>query len=516
MTNLSLDDYLPGCYRNLACETGESLAGYLARLAEANGYHGIHALLRAAETPYSGPIRSRILRLYADPLQLARISRIAVGDARHLEHFECEALPHPARMPARAPLEALFRHARRVDVDALLPSRTPVCPRCLGEFGYVREEWDLAPVTVCSVHGCRLIDQCTTCHAALRLDRPQIAFCGKCRRDLRTIQTELASDAVREVSLDFQSLAPFRVVESDGLARIVDWDEMFRAFKAVLLPNWLWAERKFPALHVAQTAIVTRHALIEKLAEAWSNRRYDMSRLQWKAHDALAPLRAPCRGNAHQEVAAHWLEAEVGLSRELAVSIAGLDDQGPPRSAVQVFNGSPPVIRSTQDLARILNAKEAEIAQLISLNVIRPRLFPDMGYDADDVLRARSYLDSLIDPTDLSGLVGTPVSRGNLQSQTLFPCWNPKDRNDDRVARETLINLQLALVSQWHRAAKPLKPIKLRALVDVNDRPLELVTTAVREITMGIITRFAWTPPFTWGDLIVCRSDLGSIVRLLH
>lgn len=510
-----LEGYLPGCYRNVPCETDESLAGYLARLAEANGYGGIHALLRAAEVRYSGPVRNQILKLFTDRRQLARISRMAVGNPQHLERFACEALPDPARTPARISLEALFRHARRVDVDALLPIRAPVCPRCLGDSGYVREEWELAPVTVCAIHGCLLIDQCTECHATLRWERSQIAFCGECHVDLRTFRTELASDVVREVSLDFQSLAPFRVVDSGGRTHVVDWDEMFRTFKALLLPNWTWAERKFPALHVAQTTIVSRHELIERFAGAWSNGRYDISRLQWKVRRALAPLRATCLGNALNEVATHFLEADVGLSRDLAVSLSGLENHDTPKTAVQVFNGSPPVISNTQELARILNSTNTEIAHLIALNLIRPKLFPDMGYDADDILRAQRYLDSLIDVTDLSGLVGAPVIRGNLQSQHLFPNWNPKDRSDDRVARDTLINLQLALAARWHRAEAPVEPVKLSALVEYSERPLELITTAVKEITMDMITRFAWNPPFTWGDLVLCRTALGSIARLL-
>ena len=432
-----------------------------------------------------------------------------------MTRFACEALPDPSRTSVRISLEAIFRHERRVDVDALLPFRAPVCPQCIGDFGYLREEWELAPVTVCAVHGCLLIDQCTACHVALRWDRPQIAFCGECRADLRTIPTEPASDAAREVSADFQSLAPFRVVDSGGRAHVVDWDEMFRAFKALLLPNWTWAQRKFPALHVAQTATVARHAVSERLAGTWSNARYDISQLQSKVRRALAPLRAPSLGNALEEVATHFLETEVGLSRELAVSIAGLDDQGTARTAVQVFRGSPPVIRSTQDLAGILNATKTEIAQLIGLNVIRPRLFPDMGYDADDILRAGKYLRSLLNADALSALVGVSVTKGDLQAQNLFPRWNPRDRNDDRVARETVIELQLALAAQWHRAESPLEPITLRPLSEASDRPLELITTAVKDITMGTITRFAWTPPFTWCDLVLDRTDLGAIARLL-
>jgi hypothetical protein len=104
----SLECYLPGCYRNLPCESGESLAGYLARLAEANGYPGIRALLRAAALPCSGPVRTHMLTLYQNRAQLERLSRMAVGDPQHLERFACDPLPNPLLMPTRMQPEALF------------------------------------------------------------------------------------------------------------------------------------------------------------------------------------------------------------------------------------------------------------------------------------------------------------------------------------------------------------------------------------------------------------------------
>lgn len=514
--NRSLEGYLPGCYRNLPCETGESLAGYLARLAEGNGYPGVRALLHAASVPYAGSTRTQILKLCTDQAQLACLSRMAVGDPHHLDHFVCEPLPHPSRThPMQVPTEALYRNERRVDLDALLPVRAPVCTQCLDEFGYVREEWELAPVTVCSIHGCQLIDQCAKCKSGLSWDRPEIALCGQCQQDLRAIRIELASDGAREVSADFEALAPFRLADRHGHPYIVDWDEMFKAVKALLLPDWNWAKGEFPKLHVAQTTIAARHVLIERLARVRSNSRYDMSEFQAKGRRALAPLRALPFEHALEEIAAHLLEAEVGLSRELAVALSGLVDRGDPARAVEVFGGVPPVVGSEYELERALNATTNEVKRLLSLNVIRPRGASDFGYDADDLLRARRYLDSLVNTDGLTRLVGVTVRNEDLHPQGLFPRWSLNDRTDGRVAPEKLTELQLGLIAQWHRAEAPTDPVTLRSLAAASDRPLEVVIAVIKDILIGTIKQLTWKPPFTWVDIAVDRTEVGLAARLL-
>jgi len=313
----SVPNYLPGCYCNLPCERGESLPGYLLRLAEANGYGGIREFLRIADVSPHKSLRAQLLQLRTDAHTLARIGRIAVGDARHLDPFLAEALPAD---PGLGPPEALFFEERRVDVDALYPARSAVCPACLADGGIAREEWDLAPVTVCAAHGTVLIDACPTCGAALEWSRPQLLYCGQCGADLRGAPAVPASPAAQEVSMHFQVLAPFRVKIHGGRRLVVDWDEMFRAFKALLLPDWAWALASYPRILVADSAVAARHALIEQLAGTLSGAQYDLTTLRGKARQALAPLTALPNPQALEEAALEFLAVVVGLSRELAAA----------------------------------------------------------------------------------------------------------------------------------------------------------------------------------------------------
>lgn len=150
MTNRN---YLPGCYANLPLTAGESLLGYLLRLAEANGYAGIRDLLRALRGPSSRGIAAEVRELRASKELLGQLGRMAVGDEEHCSHFHTlEAGPH-----------AVIFQGTVMDHDSWLEPSAQLCPHCLDESGIAREEWDLSCVTACEKHRVQLLDTCTAC-----------------------------------------------------------------------------------------------------------------------------------------------------------------------------------------------------------------------------------------------------------------------------------------------------------------------------------------------------------------
>jgi len=504
----SVPNYLPGCYCNLPCERGESLPGYLLRLAEANGYGGIREFLRIADVSPHKSLRAQLLQLRTDAHTLARIGRIAVGDARHLDPFLAEALPAD---PGLGPPEALFFEERRVDVDALYPARSPVCPACLADGGIAREEWDLAPVTVCAVHGTVLIDACPTCGAALEWSRPQLLYCGQCGADLRGAPAVPASPAAQEVSMHFQVLAPFRVKIHGGRRLVVDWDEMFRAFKALLLPDWAWALASYPRSLVADSAVAARHALIEQLAGTLSGAQYDPTALRGKARQALAPLTALPNPQALEEAALEFLAVVVGLSRELAAALCcEHEPQEPPRAA-ELYAGRPPSLQSPEDLQAFLGATADEVSRLLELGVIVPRTREQVGYDADHLLRARAFLDALLSTDALSAIVGVEVRESDLEPAGLLPRWNRHARYDARVMPQELLGLQRQLAACWHRREPIDHGLSLRELVQATDTPFALVSAAVKAIVGGTIQRFGWEAPYRWCDLVLTPEDAEQL-----
>lgn len=508
----ALQDYLPGCYHNLSCLPGESLPGFLLRLAEANGYPGVRALLRAAGITCAGPLRPLLLRLYTDSEQLARLSCMAAGDPGPLASHFAEPLPPPSHGPA----EALFRQERRVDLDALLPTRSPVCSQCLAEREYVREEWDLAPVTVCTDHAVLLIDECPRCERALTWDRPLLAQCGDCGQDLRPWPATPAGDAVCRVVADFQALAPFRFTDDQERVYIADWDETFKAFKALLLPDNMWATDTFPPSHVASTSLKARHALVERLAEAHRGNQYRLSALRWRAQKALAPLGGLPIPHALETVATRFLEVTVGLSRELATALSRTEDPPEVPSAAEVFSGLPPQLRTPEAVQEFLQISADDVSQLYRLGVIARVSQEWIGHDADHVMNARRFLASLLGLPELNAIVGVAVSNADLDSSSLLPRWNGTVRSDARVMPQRLIELQLDLTAAWHRSESPTHGQSLRALASLAHRPFDLVTAVVKDIIMGSIKKFSWQPPYAWTDLEIDVTESSVVSRFIQ
>lgn len=94
------------------------------------------------------------------------------------------------------------------------------CPRCLAEDSepYFRKRWRLALSTMCTKHGCYLLDACPQCASPLAPHRTDMqgrqyfpeaelnAYCWKCNFDLRLAQTEEVKDSASaslQVQLEF-------------------------------------------------------------------------------------------------------------------------------------------------------------------------------------------------------------------------------------------------------------------------------------------------------------------------
>lgn len=503
-----MPDYLPGCYRNLTSERDESLAGYVLRLAQANGYSGIREFLHLLNFAGSRVFRRNLLELYTDPEKLARLGRIGAGDAAHLQGHYAEPLPAPISMA-----EALYREERRVDIDALLPARAQVCPICLRERTYVREGWDLAPITACVLHRSVLIDECPSCGTAIGWDRADVLRCQQCGQDLRTAEPEGASGEALAVVADFAALAPFRCQDGKGQRFVVDWEEMFHLFKVMLLPDALWAEGESPKCFVTESAVRARHAVIEKLGAILESGTYHVFKLRDKVHRSLGPLNALPTGNALRDTAVHYLSTTVGLSKELAAAVSNAALPEDVRAA-DVYSGRPPSLSTVQEVAEFLEASVTGVARLLKLGVIAPLPEAQIGYDADHLLRARAFLNSLLDTQKLSVLVGMPVHQSDLHPDGLFPRWNPENRNDARVTPHRALELQLQLTARWHRASRPEHWVSLKEVATSVERPCALVMCVAKEIIEGSIDRFTWEPPFSWSDLGVPIDSVESIRRL--
>ena len=490
-------DSLPGCYRSLPWSAGESVASYLLRVAAANGYSGIPALLRVLDFGSNRPLSEVLLRLRLDSRALRDLGRMSMGDPEHLRDLLAEALP-----PLPDATEAIFFADCRIDRDALVLDTGPICPACLASNRFASADWELAPVTVCTKHHILLRDSCERCDSPLTWQRRSVELCGRCHADLtQQCAPRVTDESVIAVTEDFSALAPFRLVGSQGHLRTVFWDEMFRVLKALLLPDSHWALDQWPRTLAGSLSVQLRHQAVTELARCRVGNAYDLSRLRWKSDRALAALEAIPRLFVKEEFARRFLQAEVGLSRESADAISGADAIPQEPAACETIRSWPPALRTRDDVAGFLGVPKAIVEGLLRTGRLAPPESEDEGFDADAVVSAGRFLRELVDLSQLTTLAGIEAPASALSPYGTLPRWNGIDLGDHRVDLERVIEIHRLLMARSHGASAPADAVPLREVVQNSERPFEALMAYVQRIAGGEIDQVSWGPPYRWADI---------------
>jgi TniQ len=168
--------------------TGESLRGFVLRIAEANGYRGITPLLELARLPatfVSQPCALQNLAELFDGL-------VDVDDLHARSHWSSIELGSRYQNAMISPVDINLAHPK-------------VCPICLKESGFARLVWDLRVAITCWRHGCYLLDHCSVCGRQLTWGRKALTACT-CGADLMIQRTEDAPMSVLEFSCRLETM----------------------------------------------------------------------------------------------------------------------------------------------------------------------------------------------------------------------------------------------------------------------------------------------------------------------
>jgi hypothetical protein len=177
--------------------TGESLRGFVLRIAEANGYRGIAPLLQLACLPPTFVSRTSALQNLAELFD----GLVDVDDLHARSH--CSTIEGGVRYQ-NATISA-------IDINLAHPK---VCPICLQESGFARLVWDLRVVIACWRHGCYLLDHCSICRRRLTWGRKALTACT-CGADLMIQRTGEASPSILEFSQRLETMLESRNVGID-------------------------------------------------------------------------------------------------------------------------------------------------------------------------------------------------------------------------------------------------------------------------------------------------------------
>ncbi|MET4163849.1 hypothetical protein ABIE61_003715 [Marinobacterium sp. MBR-111] len=155
-------------------EQGESLPGYLLRIAESNGWPSINSLVSAIGIP------SRIVwaRLSCTDFEQTLL-KLAVW----LERSPDELRRHFAQQVNHPLLFDSSRHIQDLRVETVR-----VCPQCMQEQAVLRFEWSLLLYHLCTKHGTELLQACPCCGEQFQAVSDLFHGCPHCKRSWLQLQ----------------------------------------------------------------------------------------------------------------------------------------------------------------------------------------------------------------------------------------------------------------------------------------------------------------------------------------
>lgn len=499
-----VDGYLPGCFAHFRPRGDESLPGFLLRLAEANHYRDIQGLLTVVLPETHQALRSRIAAIRKSSEYLARLGRVACGDASALSHFQISTTP----------TNSLLIHDCRVPPHGFLPGGGSYCPQCLAENGYAREEWELAPVAVCSKHRCRLQDTCPHCGTTITWQRLRLCHCKACGGSLlQSAGNSSVTEQECHVSDDFSALADFRVEFSPGDVGVISWDEMLNVAQGLSQPPVAWLSQALSRGHqFMRLPVLVRRESLEIISETRDNRgTYRLHLLPPKTHEKLAVLGHFLPDDYIAETAFKFLMQCEQLSSKTARAISGVTHIRMPGDGAEQYGGRPPSISSEEDVMKLIGINWTAYKYLRRHNYI-PFHAPDesLGIDIDTLLEAKHFMEHRLADLDILGrMVGMDVTWESLVRLPLPFHIPPLLEGKNRIAFDRLCDFQLIWLDKISSLAAPVSPVRLSEAIPSNSIPA--LSECLSAILNGRLTKCRWLPPYRWTDFSVEQSELAEL-----
>ena len=190
----------------------ESLESFLLRLSQEQGYERFSHF---AEDIWFDTMAQHEAIPGAFPLELNRVniyhaqatSQMRVRVLIHLENqlkLNNFGVLRLALSHSKAQFSPEYKAVHRFGSDyphAFLRKRfTPICPLCVSETPYIRQQWQFISHQACEHHGCKLVHRCPECNSRLEYQSTESISQCECGFELRSILVEDASEAELLVS----------------------------------------------------------------------------------------------------------------------------------------------------------------------------------------------------------------------------------------------------------------------------------------------------------------------------
>ena len=504
MQHPGVEGYLPGCYSHMRPMGDESLPGFLLRLADANHYRNIEALLTAVFPEDKKTFRPKIASIRRSPEHLSVLGRVSCGDATALSHFCVSELP----------TNTLLIHGCRVPPHGFLADGGSYCPQCLAENGYAREEWELSSVTVCSSHRCDLQDACPQCGAGFNWKRVHLDYCNTCSSSLfESVDCSPVTDAECQVANDFSALADFRVEFSPGNVGVISWEEMLNVAQALAQPANAWLSQALNRTReFMHLPLLVRRQTMKTIAQIRSiPATYLLHQLQPLIHEKLGVLGHFLPEDYLAETAFKFLMQCGQLSSQTARAISGYTTQHQHGDGAHLFDGRPPSISSSKDVEAFLGLDGMEYRYLRRHNYI-PFHDPEesLGIDIDHLLETKHFMENRMAGLDiLTQMIGVDISWDSL-CRLPIPFHVPDLlRGEKRIAFDKLREIQLMWIDKMASMAAPSAPIRLSDVISHDS--ISAFSSCLSALLNGRLSKCQWLTPYRWTDFSFERSDISAL-----
>ncbi len=185
----------------------ESLESFLLRLSQEQGYERFSHF---AEDIWFDTMDQHEAIPGAFPLELNRIniyhaqttSQMRVRVLIHLENqlrLNNFGVLRLALSHSKAQFSLQYKAVHRYGSDyphAFLRKRfTPICPLCISEAPYIRQQWQFISQHACERHGCKLVHHCLECQSRLEYQTTESISQCECGYELQNSPVEEAPEA---------------------------------------------------------------------------------------------------------------------------------------------------------------------------------------------------------------------------------------------------------------------------------------------------------------------------------
>lgn len=474
----------------------ESVPGAVIRLAQVNRVPVLSWLFELA-AGVTGKTYHLLPDLIADYAALEHIAMLA--------HWDAQAFASRAWRPHTTTSEPYLHFERMVHPrDSIMTHRGQFCPACLRDAAYWRSDWDLAHVTACPRHGNWLVDACPNCGKLISLSRATLCHCRYCGADYRGAVASSAPRTVLDVTEDVAALAPIRL-GYPGHLHVEAYETLFLLIRLLATRNEdLWNCRKVAA-DFSTRPLHERRVGVERIAICREGFSYRADKIMGALAQVFEHLDVIPKEHAIRD----RIECSLAGSRLLAPTQRILlhgDTEPLTPFAVRRLHGDLPYCRSLQEAACYLGIDPIECSALVRRHLLSLPCAQEC-FDADELLTARDFLDSLLSVQELDRLTGLPGLGPELVRTHLLEQWSYPEGTPARYTLESVIALQDRLRLAVHKRAGCMGIMSLGEMLKQWCLDARAAAAILAQVVSLGVSPVAWSAPWRLMDLCFESTD---------